>query len=58
MTDRNLNQRLIKLARAISKQSVTEALAKQRKPAVLSGTVEAMDEDLDIVFVRMDGEST
>jgi hypothetical protein len=58
MTDRNLNQRLIKLARAISKQSVTEALAKQRKPAVLSGTVEAMDEDLDIVFIRMDGEST
>jgi hypothetical protein len=58
MTDRNLNQRLVKLARAISKQSVTEALAKQRKPAVLSGTVEAMDEDLDIVFIRMDGEST
>lgn len=58
MTDRNLNQRLIRLARAISKQSVTEALAKQRKPAVLTGTVEAMDEDLDIVFVRMDGEST
>lgn len=45
------------LIRMAVKASVQEAMAKTRTPSTLSGTVEQLDEDLDVIWVRMDFET-
>lgn len=48
---------LAALMRQVAKAAVQEALAKTRTPSTLAGTVEQLDEDLDVVWVRMDFEA-
>src|SRR5687767_12875169 len=48
---------LLALMRQVAKAAVAEALNKQRGPSTLAGTVEQLDDDLDVVWVRMDGEA-
>jgi hypothetical protein len=56
MTSPEIN--LAQLIRAISKITVHEALAQQRTHKTLSGTVEQLDEELDVAYIRMDDEAT
>jgi hypothetical protein len=48
---------LVRLIRVATRTAVKEALAKERRPATVAGTVEQLDEDLDVAWVRMDGEA-
>lgn len=48
------DQSLVSLIRTIVNASIAEALAKTRTPAVLSGAVEDLDDDLDVAWVRND----
>ena len=45
------------LVRAAARAAVQEAQAKVRTPSTLSGTVDQLDDDLDVVLVRMDLEA-
>jgi hypothetical protein len=48
---------IVRLVRAIVKSSIDEAIHRPRVTRTLSGNVEDLDSDLDVVFVRMDGET-
>lgn len=47
------DDKLVGLIRAIVQTTVSETLAKARVPKVLTGVVEDVDDDLDVVYVRM-----
>lgn len=44
------------LIRVATRAAVQEAMSKIRTPTTLAGRVEQLDEDLDVVYVRMDAE--
>jgi hypothetical protein len=48
---------LVSLIRTIVQASIPEAIQRARVPKTLSGTVEDLDEDLDVVFIRLDQET-
>lgn len=52
------DDRLVGLIRSIVQTTVTETLAKARAPKILTGVVDDVDDDLDIVYIRMDPEIT
>lgn len=49
--------RLIRLMRAIARATVKEAATRPRTTGVLSGAVEAVDTDLDTLYLRIDQEA-
>lgn len=50
-------QQLARIFRQAIKSAISEAVTKARTTKMLSGTVEQLDdEDLDVVFIRMDNE--
>lgn len=58
MTSSDLRRvNLARLIRSVAQTTVKQALAKQRTPSTLAGTVEQLDEDLDVAWVRMDAEA-
>ncbi len=59
MTSREERQRrsLGRIIRQAVQTAVQEAQAKVREPKILSGTIEQLDEDKDVAYVRMDAEA-
>lgn len=51
------DENLVELIQTIVKASIQEALADARIPNRLKGTIEDLDEDLDVAYVRMDSET-
>jgi hypothetical protein len=49
---------LVRLIRTIVNGSIAESKRKTKIPGTLSGVVEDLDSDLDVVYVRMDQEAT
>lgn len=45
------------LIRTIAKATVEESMSRVRTTQTLAGTVEELDQDLDVAWVRMDGEA-
>jgi len=48
---------LVALVRTIVQSSISEAQAAVRTPRILTGVVEDMDDNLDVVYIRMDQEA-
>jgi hypothetical protein len=59
VTSREERQRrsLGRIIRQAVQTAVQEAQAKVREPKILSGTIEQLDEDKDVAYVRMDAEA-